>query len=145
MVYLCRLGECYSTVTGVQGYSRWWPHPAARSLSGRRRSAFLLLGKRPFQSSAHWWRRRQGSCMARTFQLKGRTMSYITKILLCIFFNSRNTDTHMNTYKGNKHIKRDMKGIDRHFILYFIAVRIRALLTSDLHIETAGAQCGKNN
>lgn len=104
MVYLCRRGECYSTVTGVQGYSRWWPHPAARSLSGRRRSASLLPGKRPFQSSAHWWRQRQGSCMARTFQLRGRTISCVTKTLLCTFFN-----THKNTYKSNRHINRDVK------------------------------------
>lgn len=92
MVHLCRRGECCSTVMGVQGYSRWWPRRAARSPSGRRRSASLRLGKRPFQSSARWWRQRQGSCTARTFQLRSRTTPYL-QILLCIFFDSSNTDT----------------------------------------------------
>lgn len=72
-VYLCRQGGCCSTVRGVRGYSRWWHRPAARSQSGRRSSASPPLGKRPFQSSARWSRRRRGSCMARTFQLRGRT------------------------------------------------------------------------
>lgn len=137
IVDLCRREECCSTVTGAQGYSRWWLHPAARSQSGRRKSASLLLGKRPFQSSAHWWRLRQGSCMARTFQLSGGTLSYSTSqnILLGIFFNSRNTDTHINTYKGNRHIKRGMKGEIQFFILYFTELIIRVLLTSGLYAE----------
>lgn len=53
-VYLCRQGECYSTVKGVRGCSRWWHDRGARSLSGRKRSGSLQLDKRPFQSSAHW-------------------------------------------------------------------------------------------
>lgn len=88
MVYLCRPEECYSTVTGVQEYSRWWLHPAAHSQHGRRRSASLLLGKRPFQSFARWWRQRQGSCMVRTFQLGIRTESCIINMLLYTFFST---------------------------------------------------------
>lgn len=69
--HLCRQGGCYSTVKGAQGYSKWWPHPAARIQGDRRRSASPLLGKRPSRSSACWWRLRRGSCTARTSQLKG--------------------------------------------------------------------------
>lgn len=68
--HLCRQEEYYSTVKGGRGYSRWRPDLAAHSQGDRRSSAFLLLGKRPFQSSAYWWRLRQGFCTARTSQLK---------------------------------------------------------------------------
>ena len=78
-LYLCRQGACCSTVTGVRGCSRWRRRPAARGQSGRRRSTFLLPGKRPFQSSARWWRQRRGSCTARTSQLRGRTISCVTE------------------------------------------------------------------
>lgn len=56
-------------------------------------------------------------------------------ILLGIFFNSRNTDTHINTYKGNRHIKRGMKGEIQFFILYFTELMIRVLLTSGLYAK----------
>lgn len=119
MVYLCRRGECYSTVMGVRGYSIWWPRPAARSPSGRRRSKSLLLDKRPFQSSAHWWRQRQGSCMARTFQLGGRTKLYVTKILYLSFSTvDSNTDIHISTREKQQARKRQ----DRPYILYFMEV-----------------------
>lgn len=106
VIYLCRQEECCSTAMGAQGYNRQWLCPAARSRGGRRTSAPLLLGKRPFQSFAHWWRLHQGSCRARTFPLKEGTVSYIdilmyvTYVFLSTFFNRRNTDTNMKSKAG---------------------------------------------
>lgn len=69
--YLCRRVECCSTATGAQGCSKWWPGPAAHSQAGTRSSASPQPGKKPFQRSACWWRRRRGSGTARTSQLPG--------------------------------------------------------------------------
>lgn len=115
--YLCMRAECCSTATGVQGCSRWWPRPAARSLSGRRSPASLRPGKRPSPSSARWWRRRRGSGTARTFQLRGRTISFI---LSCIFFKE-SKQRHMNALKQKKRQQTQAGTWEKHnFVLHFM-------------------------
>lgn len=96
VVYLCRQEECYSTVTGVQEHSIWWHNPAAHSRGDRRKSASLLLDKKPFQSSACWWKLHRGSCMAHTFQLRSSTIYLIKTIIIFMHLCTVETVTHCN-------------------------------------------------
>lgn len=103
--HLCRQEEYYSTVKGAREYNRWRPHPAARSQGDRRRLAFLLLDKRPFQSSAYWWTLRQGFCTARTSQLKAskipsQTSAWQKSMFSGIIFTMSAAITHWGWFIG---------------------------------------------